>query len=96
MVMEDLVDVAVEQDLKAQILNLQDQEIKSYLTVVLHQPKDFLVVLGTLVALDQITKDQVEVVVPVQQVLIQIHLYPRPHLMELVEQEKPQQLQDLT
>tara|TARA_Y100000361_G_scaffold58953_1_gene51554 strand:- start:86 stop:202 length:117 start_codon:yes stop_codon:yes gene_type:complete len=35
-------------------------------------------------------------VVPVQQVLEQIHLYPRPQLMELVEQEKPQQLRDLT
>tara|TARA_Y100000361_G_scaffold58953_1_gene51555 strand:- start:224 stop:376 length:153 start_codon:yes stop_codon:yes gene_type:complete len=49
MVMEDLVDVAVEQDLKAQILNLQEQEAKSYLTVVLLQTKDILVVLGTLV-----------------------------------------------
>jgi hypothetical protein len=49
MVTEDPVDLAVEQDLKVQVLKLQEQEVGSLIQTVLHQPKDILVVSGTLV-----------------------------------------------
>mgnify|MGYP006239315145 CR=1 FL=1 len=87
MVMEEVVDLVAVQHLKVQILKLQDLEIGSLIQMVLHQTKDILVVLGTMLLQDQITKDLVVAVVPVLLVLL---LIVELLLMEVVVLEKPQ------